>query len=413
VNTVIRNGRILDATKGTVGSEQDILVEDGLIREISDSPISASSAHSLDAGGRVVMPGLIDLHVHVAAPITNRVELRGMSNSVVAFDAFAELGRMLRRGFTTVRDAAGADKGLADLVRTGAINGPRLFVSGRSLSQTAGHGDFGGVSAHMDCGTCAVHRPLGAASRIADGVDAVRIAVRDELRAGADQIKVMASGGVSSPSDPLMATQFSFEELQAAVQEAEAWGTYVMAHADSPAAITKAVTAGVRTIEHANFADAAVASLMREHGAFAVPTLVAYEGLVLRGRDLGMSIGQISELEAVLAAGMSSLEILHAAGVQVGFGTDLLGPLRQLQSREFELRAEVLPASVVLASATTVAAEVLGQSGHLGVIAPGAAADLLIVDGDPTIDVRVLGNDGADLALIMAAGTLVKNNLEA
>jgi imidazolonepropionase-like amidohydrolase len=413
MQTLIRNCRVLDVETGVVSPEVHVLIEGDRIREIGDSDIRSDEAVNLDARGRILMPGLIDLHAHMTATSVDLTVSQRAFNSVVAVEAVAEMERTLQRGFTTVRDAAGADRGLADLSDSGAVSGPRLFVAGRAISQTAGHGDLTAVTSHVDCTRCAVHRPLGGLSRVADGVDGVRMAVRDELRGGAHQIKVMASGGVASPSDPLLGTQYSMDELRAAVEEASAWGTYVMAHAYSAPAIARAVHAGVRTVEHANLIDADTAALLRDNDVYAVPTLVAYEGLLRKGRDLGMTSVQISKLQAVLNAGVASLELLRNANVKIGFGTDLLGPLRDLQTLEFEIRAEVLPALEIIRSATTTAAEVLGQSGNLGVVKIGAAADLLLVDGDPTADVTLLGRDGQHLTVIMKGGRVVKNTLAA
>jgi imidazolonepropionase-like amidohydrolase len=409
MQTLITGCRVFDSHTGVVGEEAHVLVEGERIEEISESPIGVTDATTVRADGKVLMPGLIDLHVHLTATSVDLAANQREPSSVITWDAVSEMSRTLQRGFTTVRDAGGADSGLARLVERGSIPGPRLFVAGRALSQTGGHGDVGDATAHLACGQCATHRPLGALAHVADGPDAVRVAVRQELRAGADQIKLMVSGGVASPTDPLLGTQYSIDEIEAAVEEATAWGTYVMAHAYSAEAIARAARAGVRTVEHVNLIDEPTAQLLDERGVYAVPTLVAYRGLLLKGRELGLTARQMSKLETVLNAGLESLEILKQAGVKTGFGSDLLGPLREMQSVEFEIRNEVLPAGEILAGATSLAAEVLGRTGDLGVIAPGALADLILVDGDPTEDISLLANDGRHLALIMANGRIVKN----
>ena len=265
------------------------------------------------------------------------------------------LEAMLRRGFTTVRDAGGADWGLAEAVRRGLVQGPRIFFSGRTLSQTGGHGDF---QPRTDApGLCACQIHSNGFSHVADGVPAVRKAAREELRRGATQVKIMASGGVASPSDPIWNLQYSTEELRAIVEEAEGWRTYAMAHAYTPEAITRAVEAGVRSIEHGNLIDRATADRMARKGAYLVPTLVTYYALDEFGRKLGFPEASQRKVRDVLDAGLASLEICREAGVPVGFGTDLLGETHEQQSREFSIRAQVLSPAEVIRSATLVNAE--------------------------------------------------------
>ena len=210
---------------------------------------------------------------------------------------------------------------------------------------------------------------------------------------GADQIKIMASGGVASPTDPVGAWGYSEDEIRAIVAEARARQTYVLAHAYTAEAISRAVRCGVRTIEHGNLVDAEAARLMAGQGAYVVPTLITYEALANEGADLGLPADSVAKAQ-VRNAGLHSLEIYRDAGVPMGFGTDLLGPSHRLQSEEFRLRAEVLGAPAVIASATQVGARVLGMEGKLGVIAPGACADMLVVDGNPLRDVSCLLGQG-------------------
>jgi len=316
---------------------------------------------------------------------------------------------MLERGFTTVRDAGGADYALALAVESGIVAGPRLFVAGRALSQTGGHGDFRGRWDERE--PCLCCRRAGALARVADGIDGVRKAVREEIKAGAHQIKVMASGGVASPTDPIAFFGYSEDELCAIVAEAAAAQTYVMAHAYTPAAISRAVRCGVRTIEHGNLVDDETARLMAAHGAYAVPTLVTYEALANEGAALGLPPDSVAKIEGVRKAGLESLAIFKRAGVKMAFGTDLLGESHVHQSGEFRIRARVLSPHEVICSATAVAAEVLRMEGRLGVVAPGAMADLLVVDGDPLVDVGLLEGQGRHIAAIMKGGAFVKNRL--
>ncbi|HLN12243.1 MAG TPA: amidohydrolase family protein [bacterium] len=405
---VFRNASIVDGTRADRREGQHVRVEDGVIREVSDRPIRAGSAESYDLAGRTLMPGLIDCHVHVLAADVNLSRI--VSDSLATLRALPIMRAMLDRGFTTVRDAGGADYGLALAVQQGLAVGPRLFVSGRALSQTGGHGDQRG---RFDGSGVPARGYSGGVSRIADGVEAVRLAAREELRAGAHQIKVMVSGGVASPTDPIANTQYSRDELAAVVAEAEAAQTYVMAHAYTAKAARRAVECGIRTIEHGNLVDDETAALMARAGAYAVPTLVTYDALAEEGAALGLLPESVAKISDVRESGLRSLETFQRAGVKMAYGTDLLGEMQRHQSTEFTIRARVLPPFEVIRSATTVAAEVLRQEGRLGVVAPGAVADLLVVDGDPLKDLGTLLDQGAHLRAIMQAGRFYKNQLTA
>jgi imidazolonepropionase-like amidohydrolase len=385
---LFRNAHLLDVAAGELHGGREVLVEDERVVEVSDRALEAGDADVFDLRGRTLMPGLIDAHVHATITTMDLAAMERRPASLVAQEARHVLEAMLRRGFTSVRDAGGADWGLASAVDRGLVAGPRIFFSGRTLSQTGGHGDFRPREDHPALCACALHS--SAFSHVADGVDAVRRAAREELRRGASQIKIMASGGVASPSDPIWNLQYSEGEMRAIVEEAQSWRTYAMAHAYTPEAITRAVRAGVRTIEHGNLIDRATADLMAERGAFLVPTLVTYFMIEEFGRALRFPEASLRKVGDVLAAGLSSLEIARDAGVPLGFGTDLLGETHEHQSREFTLRAKALPAADILRSATLVNAEILNRSGELGIVAPGALADLLVVDGNPLEDVGVL-----------------------
>ncbi|HKS89441.1 MAG TPA: amidohydrolase family protein, partial [Stellaceae bacterium] len=288
----------------------------------------------------------------------------------------------------------------------GLVAGPRLFPSGRALSQTGGHGDLRPRSRSVEsCACCEYGAGL---ARIADGVAECRRAARDELRKGATQIKIMASGGVASPHDPVSNVQYSHEEMRAIVEEAAGWHTYVMAHAYTPEAIGRAVANGVRSIEHANLIDRPTAERLAAAGGFAVPTLATYDSLDRFGRELGFPEVSLGKLAEVREAGLNSLEILQAAGVPIGYGTDLLGPMHRYQTREFVLRREAMAPFDIIRSATTVNAALLNRAGELGVIAPGARADLIALAGDPLADIAVLDGDGGHLAMVMKDGAFCK-----
>jgi imidazolonepropionase-like amidohydrolase len=289
------------------------------------------------------------------------------------------------------------------------MDSPRLFISGMPISQTGGHADFRRRNqTTVECSCCS---GLSYLSRIADGVPEMIKAVRDELRKGADQIKIMVSGGVASQSDPLESIQFRLDEIVAAVEEATHWRSYVLAHAYSAEAILRAVDSGVRTIEHGNLIDEAGAKLMAKRHAYIVPTLVAYEGLQRRGPDYGLSAYSLEKNKIVLEAGLRSLELCRGAGVKIGFGSDLLGQLQDDQCREFLIRSEIMKPQEIIHSATIVNAEIVQRPGELGEIVPGAYADLLVVDGDPYKDLGLFQDQGAHLPVIMKGGRFYKNNL--
>lgn len=402
-------GRFLDPRQNELRDGVEVLVEGGQIKEVSDQPIRAQSATRIALNGRTLMPGLIDAHIHLVLTEVNLHLLADTPLTLLAAKGSVAMRAMLMRGFTTLRDTGGADWGLKAAVEQGLFEGPRLFISGQPISQTGGHGDFRKrTQTSFGCPCCA---GISWVSRVADGVPDVIRATRDELRKGADQIKIMASGGVASQLDPLESLQFRVDEIEAVVSEAQRWGTYVCAHAYSAEAITRAVTAGVRTIEHGNLVNEAAARLMAERGAFMVPTLVTYDSMRRRGADFGMSGYSLAKNELVLEAGLHSLEICRAAGVEIGFGTDLLGQLQNDQCNEFHIRAEALGAAETIRSATLVNARILRQEGKLGELIPGAHADLLVVDGDPYSDLSVFLGEGARIPAIMVGGRFVKHAL--
>ena len=405
--TLFKNVHVLDVRAGRLLEDHQVLVKGDTIRELSDRPITTQSAHVIDGGGRTLMPGLIDCHVHVTFSATHLGLLAQAANTTLAYRALPILRDMLRRGFTTVRDAGGADFALKAALEDGVdgtVTGPRLFVSGPALSPTGGHGDFRPRSDRLQPVGCGCQRL--ASTRVVDGVDAVRQAVRELLQMGADQIKIMSSGGVASPTDPVDALGYSLQETRAIVDEAAARHTYVLAHAYTPEAIRRAVECGVRTIEHGNLIDAPTAALMAERGAYAVPTLITYEALARDGERLGLGPESVAKIAQVREAGLRSLEIFRSAGVKLGLGTDLLGASHGLQSEELLIRAQVQTPLEVLQSATLIGAEILGQPGRLGEVVAGARADLLLVDGDPLRDLACLAGQGERIALVMQGGQL-------
>ena len=401
-------GRFLDPRQDALQDGVDVLVEDGTIKEVGR--ITASGAERIDLRGKTVMPGLIDAHIHIFLAEVNLQHLADVPLTLLAAKGAASMRAMLMRGFTTLRDTGGADWGIKAAAEQGLFEGPRLFISGRPISQTGGHADFR-KRTQTRFGECACCSGVSFVARTADGLPEVIQATRDELRKGADQIKIMASGGVASQLDPLESLQFRTDEIEAIVDEATRWGTYVCAHAYSAAAITRAVTAGVRTIEHGNLIDEAAAKLMAGKGAFLVPTLVAYDALRRRGPDYGLSDYSLAKNKIVLEAGLRSLEIARSAGVSIGFGSDLLGQLQNDQCVEFDIRKDLMSPAEIIRSATLVNARIVRQEGMLGELIPGAHADLLVVDGDPFRDLSLFTPEGANIDAIMLGGRFVKNAL--
>jgi len=402
---LLANARIVDGSAPEPSDPLDVLVENGTIREVGRA--LASAADRLDLGGRVLMPGLIDAHVHVVACLANLGANAVLPDALVAHRAARIMHGMLMRGFTTVRDVGGATAGLRAARDEGLFEGPRLVLCGKALSQTGGHTDFRGRYEDRP----QPHWRLGALGRLCDGVDEVRRACREEIKGGADFIKIMANGGVASPTDPIHFLGFSREEIRAAVEEAGNAGTYVAAHLYTDEAIARAVECGVHSLEHCNLITPATARAAAAAGCVAVPTLVTYEALASEGAAMGLPPDSVAKIETVRGAGLRSLETMREAGLPMAFGTDLLGGMHRHQSEEFVIRGRALPAREVIASATSVAARLLRMEGRIGVIAPGAHADLVVVDGDPLADLSLLTGQGRHMPAIMLGGRFVKNTL--
>ncbi len=406
---VLTHANVLDTRKGVLLGERSVLIRDGHVAEVSDASLTGVDARTIDLRGRTLMPGLCDGHVHVTAATPNFALLGRWSPFYVSARASDVLEGMLMRGFTTVRDAGGADHGLAQAVEEGYVRGPRILYCGKALSQTGGHGDMRGPGedSFEDCFCCA---GLG---RICDGVPEVRRACRDEVRKGATHLKIMASGGVSSPTDRIDSTQFSGEEIDAIVEEAEAANIYAMAHAYTARAVQRLLSRGVRTIEHGNLIDEATCEQFVARGAYLTPTLATYHAIAREGVEAGMPEALQRKVYEVLEAGGKALEMASRHGVRLVYGTDLLGSMHRHQLTEFAIRAESVGNADLIRSATCTAAEAFQRDGEFGVVEPGARADLLAVDGDPLSDIGVLQRPDECLALIMKAGRIYKDTLSA
>ena len=409
---LFKNAKLLDPHADALEGGVSVLVEGETIREVSAKPIKAPKADVIDCKGRTLMPGLIDCHVHVMLSEVNIRYLEAIPLTMMTVRAAALMRAMIDRGFTTVRDTGGADWGMRDGVAQGHLPGPRMFIAGRALGPTGGHSDARRRT-DVHSGACKCCNAMSFCLEVVDGADAVRAAVREQLRQGVDQIKIMVSGGVASPYDPLDSRQFSLAEIAAAVEEAAAFGRYTQAHAYTPDAITRAVSQGVRTIEHGNLIDEKSAKLMKDKGAYLVANLVAYYAMKERAKEFGMTSEMLAKNDMVIDGGLKSLEICKRAGIKVGYGSDLLGALQVDQSREFLLRREVLSPIEIIRQATLVGAEIVRMPGKLGVVKPGAFADILVVDGDPIKKLELLTGQGEHLSVIMKAGRFHKNRLAA
>lgn len=401
----IRCGRVFDGERLRPEPDLCIEVRDGRIASIGPARDDQAAIATIDARDYTVLPGLIDAHFHAVSASLDVAAIDRMHPSHRALGARDHLEAALRRGFTTVRDAGGADIGLVRATAEGLIDGPRLLIAGKALSQTGGHGDMRPGESVPLCG-CGYS---GALSAVVDGADAMREKVRDQLRQGANHIKLFVSGGVLSPTDPIWMDQFTDQEIRAAVEEAATRRTYVMAHAHTASAAIRCARNGVRSIEHGTLMDRESADVAASAGAFVVPTLSIIESL--RQTPLGLPAAALEKLAAIGDHAAAALAHCRAAGVKVGLGTDLFGALRDQQSREFQVRGQHESSLDVLRSATSVNAELIGLQGEVGALRAGAIADIIAVSGNPVADVAVLADPRHTLKLVVHDGRVILNHI--
>lgn len=404
---VFENVRLFDGVADEARPAH-VLVEGAAIREVADTPIRTGDAVRIDAAGRTLMPGLIDAHVHAYCPEVDPARGDRLPITLVAHRARRMLEDSARRGFTSVRDCGGGDHGLAQALERGWIKGPRLFYCGRALSQTGGHGDGRLKFETCACGHAHEVGYQGHLSRTVDGPENLRLAVREELRRGASFIKIMGSGGVASPSDPIHLAQYSADEIRAVVDEAERHEVYVTAHVHPDGALRRCIELGVHCIEHGTLISAETAALAATKDVPVVPTLAVIKALARYGAEMGFPRASLDKLAEIEPVAIEAVARLKAAGARIGFGTDLIGPLDRHQCLEFELRAEALSAVEILRSATSGNAAILGAGDRLGRIAEGYIADLILVDGDPTADLTLFKDDGRHVSMVMKAGQFLK-----
>ncbi|GAA5190378.1 amidohydrolase family protein [Arthrobacter gyeryongensis] len=393
----IRNALIFDGeTRNLI--EGSITVREGRITEVGRDVEEAGKI--VDADGRTVIPGLIDAHFHAYALSLTAAKNETGPLSYSALAGARRLEAALNRGFTSVRDVAGGDIGLANAIDEGLYAGPRYFFTGPALSQTGGHGDIRAA----DDGGC-FHG--GHMCEVVDGADELLRAVRNRFRTGATAIKLMTSGGVISPVDPIRVPQYSSAEIRTVTEEASRRGSYATAHAYSPEAIRHSVLNGVRCIEHGNLLDAETARLMADNEVYLVPTLATYDAMARRGEEIGLTGVGAAKNREVLNAGRNAVVLARDAGVRIGFGTDLMGELEDEQLAGLRLQCEALGVYDALRSATSTNAALLRRD-DLGRIAEGAFGDLVILDGNPVDEPSVLWDESRMRTVIKAGQVITK-----
>ncbi len=407
---LIENVRIFNGVDATLTSGH-VLVEDGIIAQVSSDAISpGEDATVIDGANRVLSPGFIDLHVHLYGHVPSNQSRA--HPTVVGAVATNVAKHFLDSGFTTIRDAGGTHPDFAKAIELGTIYGPRVFPSGAVLSQTAGHGDWREASVRnptLDGGTPYIG---GDQSVIVDGVDQHLAAARENLRHGATQIKIMGGGGVMSDYDPIQSLQPTPAEIRAAVAAASDFGTYVLAHAYTSEAIRRLVDNGVRCIEHGLLIDDATAKYVKKHDVVISTQLVVYRELA---NLPGITETHLKKLDVVLKGQENLIELIKKYDITTGFSTDLISGMYPMLTREFTERAMYWTPAEVLAQATSESAKVIRMAGYLnrhgnfGEIREGWVADLLLIEGEPLEDISVLRDPENNLALIMKAGKIMKN----
>jgi len=399
----LHGGTVIDGT-GAEPQQGDVVAIGERIAAVGATG-SGDPLTTIDVSGLTVLPGLIDLHTHMGLVATGDPE--SLPAAILAAQLFRNAELCLLSGHTTAREVAGADGGLKQAIDLGLIPGPRLFPSGPLLCQSGGHGDiappFFSDYHHHNPGVPG----LAQGSLVCDGPEGVRIAVRTAFRRGATQIKVCVSGGVVSLTDSLEDTQFTVDELRAAVDEAHARDTYVTAHAHNVRSILNGLDAGIECFEHGTFLDEATASRMAAAGAALVPTLAVIEVMATKWQEWGVPAQAVPRLNGVRDAMMASIKIAHDAGVVIGSGTDLLGPDQSDRGLEVALKARILGPMEAIVSATTTSAKILRRP-DLGRLAPGALADVIAVDFNPLTEPE-LWSDPRHVVLVVKDGVVVKD----
>jgi imidazolonepropionase-like amidohydrolase len=407
---LFKNANVVLPGQDELATGLDVLVEADRIAAVTRDPVDPGDATVIDVAGRTLMPGLIDAHAHITGLSLSPKNLAYPPADLVLASA-NYLRNCLMAGFTTIREAGGADYTIAHLLQQGTLVGPRMFYSGRALTQTGGGAEFRTPVEVTD--PCGHVSPLSVMSVITDGVDSVRAAAREELRKGASQLKVFVLGGVVFPAEGHATRwEFSEAELAAIVEEAAARDTYVMAHVYTDEGVRRCLKAGVRSIEHGNYMSEDTVAAMAEKGAFLDLTFISLVQRVESAGETKLPDSIVENLKRTIERGKQVYVWARKHKVPIALGTDLWGPEAQLsQPRELVLRMELDSAPNILRSATTVNTELLEKEGELGAVAVGAYADLLVVVGDPLSDLRLLSDPQRNLKLIMKGGVIYKDEL--
>jgi imidazolonepropionase-like amidohydrolase len=406
---IFKNGFLIDGRGGEPVADAAVVVAEKKIQEVlgPGKENRISNARVVDLKGKTLMPGLIDAHVHVGNIEVVMERTAALPPAVYVHRATRNLETDLNLGFTTLRDAGGLDWGFRAAIEQDLIRGPRVLLSVNMVTQTGGHGDKRGWAKEQQ----PPRNSIGIYPEVCDGPDEVRRGAREALRRGADQVKVMADGGVASPSDKPGQWQYTVEELKAAVETAEAANTYVMAHAYTPKALQNCLQAGVRSLEHGNLLDAETAKMIAEKGAFLVPTLTVFDILAKEGKGSGLDPFILSKLDFVREGMFRALELAWKAGVKIASGTDIIGPFQHLKGRELALKAQVMGPMAAIVSATRTNAELVFLDDQIGTVEAGKSADLIVLDGNPLRDMSLFEKGLQKVLLVMKEGRIVKDLL--
>ena len=412
MNTLLlHNATLIDGTGADPRPQTSVLVEDGIIRRVASAENIGRPAEGrvIDLAGMTLMPGLTDAHVHFGAVGVNSLTASSPDDNLTTYviSVIENIELALQEGFTTVRDAGGLDPAFARATEEGLIKGPRILPSGSPLSQTGGHGDRRG---RYDENPIRSVPGILAAPVLVDGPESVRAAARQQLRLGASQVKVMASGGVMSPIDALESVQFTVDEMQAAVYEAEMAGKYVLAHCHTSPSVNNALAAGVRSIEHGSILDEETAKSIVEHGAFMVPTLLVMEVLAKSAEAGEIPHYSQMKLRQVHTQMPVSVDLAAHAGVSLGSGTDILGARQSGRGAELSLKARVIGPMDAILSATRTNAQLFRMENRIGCVKEGMEADLIAIAGDPLGDIDVLA-DGDNVRLVIKGGQVYKETI--
>src|SRR6266446_389799 len=403
--TVVKAGHLLDSVSGMLLANQMILIEGEVIKEVAANVTIPDKAKIIDLSSAWILPGLIDCHTHITEEIENYNEdifRKSPIDYAVCAHVFAQ--RTLAAGFTTCRDVGASefiDVALKRAIASGKVVGPRLFVAGHALSATGGHGDLSGFSPYLHFNNF---------NGVVDGIDEIRKKVRWNIKYGADVIKFTATAGVLSEEESVGAPQFSLEEMKAIVEEAAMWGRKVAAHAHGTEGIKRAVQAGVTSIEHGSLLDDEAVALMKQHGTFLVPTVYVGDSVEANGKRWGLPQKLLDKAHLINAQKSESLRKAIKGGVKIAYGTDAGVFAHGLNASDFHFLVELgMTPMQAIQSATVTAAELLGQTDHLGSIQAGKFADLVAVPSDPLQNIAVLEK----IPFVLKGGTIYKNTLTA